>query len=82
MCFVTRSFYEDADIFLYCFDMGFHLPLEKWLSFVTEFGLECVNDHDSPHDPTIHYCVYVCPIDVADSALSRIKYLYLHYGMF
>lgn len=76
MCFVTRSYYDDTDIFLYCFDMGFHLSLEKWLSFVMEFRLECVNEHVSPTDPSIHYCVYVCPIDVVDSALSRIKDMY------
>ena len=77
MCFLTRSFYEDTDIFLYCFDMGFHLSLEKWLTFVMDFGLECVNEHPSPTDASIHYCVYVCPLDTVDFALSCIKAMYL-----
>lgn len=77
MCFVTRSYYDDCDVFLYCFDMGFHLPLEKWITFAMDFDLDCVNEHASPTDPTIHYCIYVCPAVLAEHALACIKSMYL-----
>ena len=71
MCFVTRSYCDDTDVFVYCLDFGFHISLEKWLSFVKKFELECVNHHYSYEDPTIQYCIYVCSLDKFEEALSN-----------
>lgn len=77
MCFVTRSFYEDTDVFVYCFDFGFHVDLGMWLTFVKDYDLEAVNEHSSPTDPTMHYVIYCVPFDNAADALACVKRMYM-----